>query len=99
MENALKQLGGNIRTARIRRRLTIKEMSEKTGAGVRAIAEAEKGNPSTSIVTYTALLWVLGMLENLQSVADPSNDAEGQALALGREAQRARIKGDLDNDF
>ena len=41
VEQALKTLGANIRTARLRRNLTIGEMAEKIGTGERAVADAE----------------------------------------------------------
>jgi DNA-binding XRE family transcriptional regulator len=43
VENALKQLGANLKTARIRRNLTVQEVAQKIGTGVRAIYDAEKG--------------------------------------------------------
>jgi transcriptional regulator with XRE-family HTH domain len=40
-------LGGNLRTARLRRDLTINEAAEKIGTGSRAVSDAERGKPST----------------------------------------------------
>ncbi|MGK5088117.1 helix-turn-helix transcriptional regulator [Bdellovibrionota bacterium FG-2] len=99
VEQALKRLGKNLRTARIRRRLTLKDVAEKTGTGVRAIADAERGKPSTSIAVYTALLWTFGLMGAFEILADPSRDLEGQTLALSREHTRVRAGGGLDNDF
>lgn len=102
IERNLVKLGANLRTARIRRQLTLAQVAEKIGAGVRAIADAEKGKVSTGIGVYVALLWVYGLIDQLAEVADPINDAEGQQLALMREKTRARRKKKnkgLDNDF
>ncbi len=99
VEQTLKQLGTNLRTARLRRGLTIAEVAEKIGAGVRAVVNAEKGKPSTGIAVYAALLWVFDLLKQLDEVADPAKDAEGQALALAREPSRARKSGKNNNDF
>ena len=99
VEQTLKRLGANLRTARLRRGLTIAEVAEKIGAGVRAVVNAEKGKPSTGIAVYAALLWVFDLLNQLDEVADPAKDAEGQALALAREPSRARDSGENDNDF
>ena len=98
VEQTLKQLGTNLRTARLRRGLTIAEVAEKIGAGVRAVVNAEKGKPSTGIAVYAALLWVFDLLNQLDEVADPAKDVEGQALALAREPSRAR-DSENDNDF
>jgi hypothetical protein len=99
VEQALKRLGRDLRTARRRRRLTIAEVAEKIGTGVRAVADAEHGKPSSSIATYAALLWVFDLLGGLEAVADPRRDAEGEALSVLREPSRVRQKRGLDNDF
>jgi transcriptional regulator with XRE-family HTH domain len=99
VEQALKRLGANLRTARTRRRLTVPEVAEKIGTGIRAVYDAERGKPSTSIATYAALLWTFGLLGDFEVLADPARDTEGQTLALAREPRRVRRSGGLDNDF
>lgn len=96
---ALTRLGANLRTARIRRSMTIAEMAEKIGTGPRAVADAEKGKTSTGIAVYLALLWALDLLDPVADLAAPETDEVGQALALARERVRARSKAGLDNDF
>lgn len=88
VEQALRALGTNLRTARLRRNLSIEEVAEKIGAGRRMVADAEKGKASTSIAVYVALLWALGLLEQLSPVADPTGDQEGLALSLARDRER-----------
>ena len=99
VERTLKRLGANLRTARLRRNLTIADMAAKIGTGQRAVADAEKGKPSTGIAVYTALLWALDLLDQMSDVAAPERDDEGQTLALARERARARPRAELDNDF
>lgn len=99
VERTLKQLGSNLRTARIRRSLTIEQVAQKIGVGVRAVSDAEKGKPSTGVAIYAALLWTYGLLSDFEILADPSRDAEGQTLALSREGARARRRKGLNNDF
>ncbi len=99
VEQSIERLGKDLRTARIRRKLTIEDMAAKIGTGPRAVADAEKGKPSTSMVVYAALLWALDLLPQLDEVAIPAGDVEGQALALAREPQRANAKAGLSNDF
>ena len=96
---ALNQLGANLRTARVRRNLTIDEVAEKIGTGRRTVADAEHGKPSTGIAVYAALLWALDLLDQVSAVAAPEADEQGQTLALARERSRARPKAGLDNDF
>lgn len=99
VEQSLKRLGSNLRTARLRRNLTQDEVAQKIGTGPRAIADAEKGKPSTGIAVYVALLWALDLLGHLDGVAAPERDEQGQTLALKRERTRARPKMGLNNDF
>ncbi|MBS0444868.1 MAG: XRE family transcriptional regulator [Proteobacteria bacterium] len=99
VEQTLKRLGANLRTARLRRNLTIDDMAQKIGTGDRAVADAEKGKPTTGIAIYAAMLWALDLLGQMDDVAAPEKDEEGQTLALSRERARARPKTGLDNDF
>jgi transcriptional regulator with XRE-family HTH domain len=99
VEQALKRLGADLRTARLRRNLTLDAMAEKIGTGVRAVSDAEKGKLSTGIAVYAGMLWALDLLDHLGDAAAPENDDEGQTLALSRERSRAREKAGLDNDF
>ncbi len=99
VEMTLKELGRNLRIARVRRRLTMVEAAEKLGIGRRVLADAERGKPSTAIAVYLGLLWTYGLLEQFAGVGDPALDEEGQALALSNEPIQARRKRSLDNDF
>lgn len=103
IEQTLKRLGANLRTARLRRNLTIDDMAQKIGTGGRAVADAEKGKPSTGVAVYAAMLWALDMLDQISDVAAPEKDDEGQILALSRERARARpsagTKTSRENDF
>lgn len=99
VEQALQRLGASLRTARLRRGLTVQEVADKIGAGVRAVADAEHGKPSTAVAVYLALLWVFDLLDDVDALADPGRDTEGLALALSREKTRARKSRDLDNEF
>ena len=97
VESALQRLGANLKTARLRRGLTVAEVAEKIGTGSRAVADAEKGRPGTAIATHLALLWAYDLLQQADDLAAPSKDEVGLALSARRE--RGRAKRRLDNDF
>ena len=99
VDQALKRLGSNLRTARIRRGLTVGEVAKKIGTGRRAVDDAERGKASTGVAVYLALLWAYDLIGQLDSVADPPRDVEGLALAKTRERTRARRGRASDNDF
>jgi transcriptional regulator with XRE-family HTH domain len=99
VEQAIKRLGVNLRTARLRRNLTIKDVAQKIGTGPRAVMDAEKGKPATGMVVYTALLWTYDLLGPLSELADPARDEEGLTLELSSGRVRARSRKELDSDF
>lgn len=99
IEQGLKRLGANLRVARLRRGLTVRQAAEKIGTGVRAVRDAEKGKPSTAVSVYVALLWLFGLMAEFELLADPGRDEEGLSLALRRERSRARPARGLDNEF
>jgi len=96
VEKAIEHLGRNLKTARLRRRMTIAEAAARLGTGVRAIMMAERGSPSTSMATYVGLLWLYNLLDQLDDVANPMLD--GRGLALLPKMKRVRHEK-IDNDF
>jgi transcriptional regulator with XRE-family HTH domain len=99
VEQALKRLGENLRTARIRRRMKIEDVANRIGTGRRAVMDAEKGKASTGVVVYAALLWLYDLLMPLEELADPLKDKEGLALQTAKGPARVRRSAGLDNDF
>jgi len=99
VEQALKRLGENLRTARTRRKLTIEEVAQKIGTGPRPITDAEKGKPSTTIGVYAALLWAYDLLGPLGDLANPATDEQGLTLASAKEKTRVRKSKGLSGDF
>ncbi len=99
VERALRRLGADLRTARVRRGLTIEAVAAKIGTGVRAVADAEKGKPSTGVAVYAALLWAYDLLGDLERVADPTSDEEGLTRARAREPTRPARGKALDDAF
>ena len=99
VSQALTNLGANLRTARIRRKMTIADVASRIGTGPRAIMDAEKGKASTGIVVYAGLLWLYDLLQPFEDLADPLKDEEGLSLQSATEPTRVRKRASLDNDF
>jgi transcriptional regulator with XRE-family HTH domain len=99
VEQAVKRIGANLRTARLRRNLTIDEVAGKIGTGPRAVSDAERGKISTGMAVYVALLWSYDLLGPMEALADPATDEEGLALSTRRERARAEKPEELDSDF
>lgn len=99
VEQCLKRLGANLRTARLRRNLTIEEVAQKIGAGPRPVADAEKGKITTAAAVYIALLWAYDLLGPMEDIADPALDREGLTSDSLRKRARARRTASLDDNF
>jgi transcriptional regulator with XRE-family HTH domain len=99
VQQSVTGLGKNLRTARLRRNLSIEDVAAKIGTNRRVVADAEKGKPSTGIAIYVALLWAYDLVGQLDDVANPLKDREGIALSRKRERLHAAKREALDNDF
>jgi transcriptional regulator with XRE-family HTH domain len=99
VEQAIKSLGANLRTARLRRNITIGDVAKKIGTGPRAVSDAEQGKVTTGIAVYTALLWAYDLLKPMHDLADPAFDEEGLILMDKRTRARAQQTKELDSDF
>ena len=80
----LSELGGNIRLARLRRRLPATLVAERAGVARETLARIERGSPNVSAGHYAAVLFVLGLDGDIALVA---RDDE-----LGRKLQDARLE-------
>lgn len=101
VEEALRRLGRNLRTARLRRNLSQQELGERLGVSRFLVMRMERGAPGTAVAAHAGALWALGLTGDLNRVADPDRDAEGRALERSRARRRARRArtGDLSADF
>lgn len=99
VEKALRSLGQNIKKARLRRKLTRDQLAEKIGISRYVLADIEKGKPTTSVAAYLGSLWALGLLNQMEKVADPDLDLEGKTLEAARNPKTAPKRKALDDDF
>jgi transcriptional regulator with XRE-family HTH domain len=99
VEEALIRLGRNIRTARLRRRLSREDLAGRIGVSRQVLAQIEKGKPTTAVAAYLGALWVLGLLNQLRDVADPDRDEEGKILERARSPKTAPKRRKMDDDF
>ena len=93
------RLGSRIRLARLRRRLRQEDLARQIGRTRATVAAIEQGSPTTEIGAYVAALWALGLLQELDLVADPGLDRDGQALTFSAADKRVRLRQQLNNKF
>jgi transcriptional regulator with XRE-family HTH domain len=82
-DKILRELGENIKLARLRRKLSSRQIAERAGIGRTTLWEIEKGAPNVSIGNYAQVLSVLGLENDLTNVAKDD--------LLGRKLQDAKL--------
>ena len=96
---ALKVVGQNLRTARVRRALTQDELAAKCQIARNTLASMERGDSGVALGAVFSVLWTLGLLGSVKGLADPDLDEHGKILQAARQVQRVRSPVMLDNDF
>ncbi len=84
LSRILSVMGESIKLARLRRKLSAKQVAERAGIGRTTLVEIEKGSPSVSLGNYAQVLMVLGLEKDLLQIA--ADDV------LGRKIQDAGLK-------
>jgi transcriptional regulator with XRE-family HTH domain len=76
-------LGENIKLARLRRKLSAEQVSERAGISRPTLTSIEKGSSTVSLGAYVSVLHILGLQEDILLLA--------QDDVLGRKLQDASI--------
>ncbi len=74
----LRQLGENLRLARLRRNVSAKLEAERAGISVATLTKIEQGNSSVSIGSYIQVLVTLNLEQDILKVA--ADDELGRKL-------------------
>jgi transcriptional regulator with XRE-family HTH domain len=82
-DELLRQFGDRLRLARLRRRLTAKQVAERAGMAPMTLRSLEHGGWGVTIGAYLAVMQVLGIEKDLNLL--------GKADLVGRELQDARM--------
>lgn len=84
----LNTAGEQIRKARLRRNLTVKEVAERAGTTAVTVLNVEKGLPSVSVGKVLSVLNVLGLEQDILLIA--ADDPQGRELQDESLPKRAR---------
>jgi transcriptional regulator with XRE-family HTH domain len=93
VKRALAKLGSDIRSARLRRRITTTMMAERSFITRTTLGKVEKGDPTVSMASYATVLFVLGLTDRIADLADARDDDVGLQLEEDRLPQRVRSPG------
>jgi transcriptional regulator with XRE-family HTH domain len=80
VKKALRKLGDDIRIARIRRRITMDLMAERASISRTTLTKIERGDSSVSLGTYATVIFILGLVANLQNLLDVNKEKIRLAL-------------------
>lgn len=89
-KKALRKLGQDISRARRRRRIPMKLMAERASISRTTLTKVEKGDPSVSMGIYASVIFVLGMVSNIEGLLDANKDELGRVLEEENLPQRVR---------
>jgi len=92
VKRALAKFGGDLKDARLRRRLTASMVAERAFITRSTLTKVERGDPGVSLGIYATVLFVLGLSDRLGQLADMRNDDLGLQLEEGRLPQRVRFR-------
>lgn len=89
---AIRKLGDDIRTARLRRNLSMKIVADRATTSRPTLARIEKGDPTVGIGIVAAVLQALNLLDGLADLADASRDTMGIELSRDSLPKRSYSK-------
>ena len=88
----LLRLGENIKLARLRRKLSAEQISERANISRPTLLSIEKGMPTVGIGLYVQVLFVLGLADDILKVG--SDDELGKKLQDAKLIVRQRAPKD-----
>jgi transcriptional regulator with XRE-family HTH domain len=91
VKRALKKLGQNLRDARKRRRIPMRLAADRASIGRSTLDKIEKGDEGVSVGAYARIIFVLGMIDRLADLMDPTLDEIGMGLEAENLPKRIRI--------
>lgn len=93
VKRALAKLGQDIRSARLRRRITTTTMAERAFITRMTLRKVERGDAGVSLGIYATIMFVLGLTSRLADLADARSDEVGLQLEEEHLPKRVRHPG------
>jgi len=93
VKRALAKLGADIRSARLRRRISTTIMAGRAFITRTTLLKVERGDPGVSLGIYATVLFVLGLTPRVADLADARADETGHQLEEERLPKRIRQSG------
>jgi transcriptional regulator with XRE-family HTH domain len=93
VKRALAKLGQDLRSARLRRRISTTTMAERAFITRPTLHKVEQGDPGVSLGIYATIMFVLGLTPRLADLADARSDDVGMQLQEELLPKRVRQPG------
>jgi len=88
VRRSLAKLGEDIKTARLKRRISMSLLAERAFIGLSTLGKIQKGDAGVSIGNYASVIFSLGMGTPFEDFLDPGGDSAGLALEKDRLPKR-----------
>ena len=99
LQRSLTDLGENIRLARLRRKFSTIQISERAGIARNTLRAIERGDPSVAFGAYANVLFCLGLEKDLGLIAhddELGRRLQDAGLSTKARAPRSKIKKPAD---
>lgn len=93
VKRALAKLGDDIRSARLRRRISTQMMADRAFITRATLYKVERGDPGVALGTYATVLFILGLVARVERLADVTSDEVGLQLEEEHLPKRIRQSG------
>ncbi len=90
VQRTLRKLGEDLRDARRRRRIPTAVLAERASISRTTLHKIEKGDAGVSLGKFAKVIYALGMIERLDTLADVRTDTVGLELEAEHLPQRIR---------
>jgi hypothetical protein len=91
VKSALRELGSDMRNARLRRRIPVAVMFQRAFISRTTLMKPEKGDRGIAMGAYVVVLFALGMIDRLRELASAKSDQIGLGLEEERLPKRIDI--------
>ena len=101
LRHKIAKVGQQIKLARKRRGLTMKEMADRMFVTRKTLYRLEAGDPGVSFAILASAMLTLGLENDLDHLADPDTDTTGNLMDKRSHDQKQRIRPSrkVDMDF
>ncbi len=91
VKRALQKLGRDLCNARKRRRIPMQLAADRASISRITLSKIERGDEGVSIGAYVRIIFVLGMIDRITELVDPSFDTLGIGLEEDQLPKRIRL--------